>query len=93
LSQRDQILVQVQEIVRNVLDDDLIELTFATVAADIPLWDSIAHVRIMVEVERVFNFRFEIEELNSFNSVGALVDGICAKLTVAGPHDPRQERE
>jgi acyl carrier protein len=74
------ILTRVQDIVRDVLDDDSILITSSTVATDVPLWDSLAHVRIMVEVERVFSIRFDVDELNSFENVGQMVDGIKGKL-------------
>jgi acyl carrier protein len=76
-----QTLEQIQEIVRNVLDDDSIVLSDATVAEQVPSWDSLAHVRIMVAIEKFFKIRFETDELNSFGDVGTLVDGVIRKLS------------
>jgi acyl carrier protein len=77
--EREQTLAQVQGIIRDVLDNDAIELVYATVASEVPYWDSLAHIRIMVAVEKFFQIRFEVDELNSFEDVGSLVDGVIAK--------------
>lgn len=79
MSSREEILSVVQNIVRDVLDNDAVQLSYATVAENVPFWDSLAHVRIMVAIEKFFRIRFEVDELNSFENVGALVDGIIAK--------------
>jgi acyl carrier protein len=76
---REKTLEDVQEIVREVLDDDTVQLAFGTTASDVKSWDSLAHVRIMVAVEKHFQIRFEVDELNSFENVGQLVDGIAAR--------------
>ena len=49
-----EILAQLTPIIREVLDNDSIELRRETTAADVEDWDSVAHVRIMVAVEEEF---------------------------------------
>lgn len=62
-------LVTLNDIFRSELDDDNIHLTMATEQADILTWDSLAHVRIMMSVERAFNVQFEAEEIESVTTV------------------------
>jgi acyl carrier protein len=76
---REETLVEVQSIIRDVLDNDTIELSYGTQAQDVPFWDSVAHIRIMVAIEKYFQIRFEVDELNAFENVGSLVDGVIAK--------------
>ena len=78
--QQGPVLARVQSIVRDVLDDDDVELSLRTEARDIPHWDSLAHMRILIAVEENFEINFTVEELNSFDDVGCLVDGIVRNL-------------
>ena len=72
------ILSQIQEVCRDVLDDESVVLTDKTIATDVKGWDSLAHVRIIVAVEKRFHVRFDIDELSSLESVGALVSAVEA---------------
>jgi acyl carrier protein len=48
-------------------------------AAQVNGWDSLAHVRLMIQVERAFSVKFTASEINSFKSVGDLARSIAAK--------------
>ena len=71
------VLARVTEIVRDTLDDDDIDLTAGTVAADVPGWDSLAHIRIMVAVEQAFRIRLKTDQITSLKDVGSLVSLIA----------------
>lgn len=55
-------------------------LTTETVAADVPGWDSLAHIQFLMQVENDFNIRFKSSEVSSFANVGQLVDRIQLRL-------------
>lgn len=63
---------RLQQVFREVFDDDDIVLTDATTARDIPDWDSLAHVSLIVAVEREFAIRFTSTEVNALKNVGEL---------------------
>jgi acyl carrier protein len=63
---------RIQEIVRQTLADDFVELSESTTAADVPGWDSLAHVTIMFAIEQEFDVRFSEEEFSGFANVGEL---------------------
>ncbi len=65
----------------NVLDLDSVDLTRTTTAADIPEWDSVAHVQLMIAVEKTFGFRMRTGEIAALSNVGDLVDVIAARAT------------
>jgi acyl carrier protein len=44
----------------------------STTAADIPSWDSLAHINLMFSVENEFEVHFTDEQLTSFANVGEL---------------------
>jgi acyl carrier protein len=76
----DDILAQLTDILRNVLDKDDITLTRATTANEIDGWDSLAQVRIVLAAEKKFGLRFNTSEMGPLPNVGALVDLIARKL-------------
>lgn len=56
----------------------------ATTAADVPGWDSLKHIDLIVAIEDEFDFRFKSSELGGLADVGALVDIIEARVGAAG---------
>ena len=71
---RAEILAAIQEIVRPILGRPDIVLTESTAARDVPEWDSLAHVTIMVRVEEKFAIRLRAAEIVRLSGVGALID-------------------
>ncbi|MBS7457369.1 acyl carrier protein [Coralloluteibacterium stylophorae] len=78
-----EIMRTLEDIFRDVLDDDAIELTRATQAGDIDGWDSQAHVSLIVAAEMRFGVRFRTAELDGLHDVGAFADLIHQKLASA----------
>ena len=77
---RDAIRAKLQEILRDVVDDDTVIITDDMVAEDVVDWDSNNHVRLIVGLEEALNVRFETDEITRPESVGDLVALIQAKL-------------
>jgi acyl carrier protein len=73
------ILHRLTEILRDVLNEDDLVLTPETTADDVPGWDSMTHVNIIVEVERRFRIKFYTAEIDELQSVGDFVDLIARK--------------
>jgi acyl carrier protein len=71
---RAEILAAVQEIVRPIIGRGDIVLTEAMAARDVPGWDSLAHVTIMVRVEEKFAIRLRAAEIVRLSGVASLVD-------------------
>ena len=77
--ERNQILSEVQEIFRDVLDNEEIELQDATTADDIEEWDSLTHIQLIVAIEKHFKIKFTSKEILSWQNVGQMIDCIAAK--------------
>ncbi len=75
-----QILEQLTEIIRDALDDQTLALTPETAAADVPAWDSLAHISIVVAAETGFGIKFKTAELEQLRNVGEFVALIDRKL-------------
>ena len=73
------VLAKVQEIFRDVLDNDEIELSFDTTADDIEEWDSLSHIQLIVAIEKEFKIKFTSKEIMSWDNVGEMLDCILQK--------------
>jgi acyl carrier protein len=77
-------LARVTAVFRDVLDDDDLSLTRVTTAADVPGWDSLAHVRLILAVQKAFNVKFSAAQVTKLRNVGELVDLVDQKAGAAG---------
>ena len=76
---KNEIMAEVQEIFRDVLDNEDIELTPETMADDIEEWDSLSHIQLIVAIEKHFKVKFTSKEILSWKNVGEMVDCISTK--------------
>ncbi len=68
------------QIFRQVLEDDTITLTPNTTADDVEGWDSMAHIFIVVELEKRFGVKFHAAEMEELKNVGELSALVQQKL-------------
>ena len=76
---KNQILEEVQEIFREVLDNEEIVLASETIADDIEEWDSLTHIQLIVAIEKHFKIKFTSKEILSWQNVGEMIDCIANK--------------
>lgn len=76
---KEQILEDVQEIFRDVFDDEDLVIKDETNADDIEDWDSLAQVRLTVLVEKKFAIKFNFGELQELKNVGEMIELIEKK--------------
>lgn len=69
-----------QEIFRDVFDDDELELTTETTANDIEDWDSFAQIQLIVAIEKHFNIHFKVDEVGSLKNVGEMIQLIGERV-------------
>lgn len=69
----DNTLERLNEVFREVFDNEDLSLNSATTAKDIEGWDSLMHVTLIVNVEKAFGVRFSSSEVASLKNVGELV--------------------
>lgn len=73
------IYAELQTIMRDVFDDDSIEIGPGTTAEDVAGWDSQSHIMLTVAAEQHFGVRFRTSELESLHNVGEFVGLIAEK--------------
>ena len=78
--ERKDILKQMEEIFKDVLDLDEIELTEDTTADDIDEWDSLSHIQLIVAIEKGFGIKLTAREVKELADVGEMVSCIQSKL-------------
>jgi acyl carrier protein len=61
-------------IFRDVLENNDIELTESTVAADVPEWDSLNHIYLVVAIEKQFKIKFTTHQIQSWQCVGDVLN-------------------
>jgi len=75
-----EILKKLQDIFKDLLEDEDIVFSYKTTSNDIEGWDSINHILLIVEIEKEFNFKFKLEEMRSFKNIGELCDIILIHI-------------
>jgi acyl carrier protein len=64
---------------QDVFDDDALTPHAAMSAKDVPEWDSMSHIRLVVAVEEEFAIKLSTAELAKLENVGQMVVLIRAK--------------
>ena len=77
---RAEVAAKIQEIFRDLFDDDDLVISDGTTAADVEDWDSLQHINLITAVEREFAVRFSMQEVVAFKNVGDMIDCVMAKL-------------
>lgn len=64
---------------REVFDRQDLVLSRATTAREVPEWDSLMHIQIIVAAEKKFGVRFAPGEIEGLKNVGEFLDLILRK--------------
>jgi acyl carrier protein len=75
-----QVYARLAEIFEDVFDDDSIKLTPDLSAKDVDGWDSLAHIRLLLTIEKTFKIKFSTSEIGKLERVGDLVALIKARI-------------
>ncbi|MCM1266480.1 MAG: acyl carrier protein [Bacteroidales bacterium] len=77
---REEVFVTLNEVFRDVFDDEEITVTDATTADDIEEWDSLEHINLLAAVEQAFGIKFNMGEVVSMKNVGEMADIVQKRL-------------
>lgn len=75
-----EILNELQEIFRDIFDDDELTISNKTTANDIEDWDSLTHMQLIVQIEKKYKIRFTTGEIKKAANVGEFISIIEGKL-------------
>jgi len=75
---------QVQDVFREVFEDPALLLNDRMTAEDVDGWDSLAHINLIVAIEKRLGVRFATAEISRLKddgaNVGSLVELVARKL-------------
>ena len=77
---KDDMLNTVQDIFRDIFDEDDLVVDYSSNSDSIEEWDSLAHINLVTAVEQEFKVKFALGELMSLKDVGDMIDLITIKL-------------
>ena len=72
---------RLNNVFRDVFDDDTISVRPETTARDIEDWDSLEHIRLISSVEREFGMRFRMGEVSTMKNVGEMAAIVRERAT------------
>lgn len=75
----EQIYARLEGVFQDVFDEDSIKVTPELSAKDVDGWDSLAHIRLILTVEKAFKVKFSTSEIGRLEKVGDLVALIRAR--------------
>lgn len=77
---REEIYEQLNEVFRDVFDDDIIEVNDQTTSRDIEDWDSLEHINLIAAIETQFGMKFTMGQVVTMKNVGEMVDIISSQI-------------
>ena len=77
---REEVFEQLNEVFRDIFDDESITVDENTTADDIEGWDSLEHINLIAAVETEFGVRFSMGQVVSMKNVGEMVDIIMSQM-------------
>ncbi len=79
----ERVLNEVENIFRDILDEELLNLTRDTTANDVDGWDSLTHIQLIVAIEKHFKVKFSSKEILSWKNVGELLDSLKERVVIS----------
>jgi acyl carrier protein len=76
---RDTVIQELTPIFQDVLDQPDLELASDSNASSVEGWDSLAHVNLVVAIEKRYRIKFALGELQGLKNVGEMADLIEKK--------------
>lgn len=76
---RKEIISQLNEIFEDIIDDGPVFLTETSTSNNVDGWDSLAHIQLIVAIEKTYNIKFTSDEISTWKNVGEMIDCILTK--------------
>ena len=77
---REMLFDGVQDIFRDIFDEEDMVIEDKTSSDDVEEWDSLNHINLVSAIEKEFEIRFALEELMALKDVGSMIDLMVEKL-------------
>ena len=77
---RKEVFNGVQDIFRDIFDEDDMVIEDKTNSDGVEEWDSLNHINLVSAIEKEFEIRFALGELMELKNVGAMIDLMVEKI-------------
>jgi acyl carrier protein len=77
--EKNEMVSRLTPIFRDVFNDDALMVSEGMSAADVPTWDSLSNINMIVAVEKAFGVKFSIKDVRALKNVGELLELIKRK--------------
>lgn len=77
---RDTIIAEITPIFQDILDLPELVITPDHNATNVEGWDSLAHINLVVGIEKYYRIKFALGELQGLKNVGEMADLIQQKI-------------
>jgi len=77
---RQEVFNEVQNIFRDIFDQNDMVIENSTNSDAIDDWDSLNHINLVSAIEKEFAIRFALGEIMELNDVGSMIDLMLKKL-------------
>ena len=74
-----EIVSRLTPIFRDVFNDKRPVVSEGMTAADVPTWDSLSNINMIIAVEKAFGVKFSIKDVRNLKNVGELLELIKRK--------------
>jgi acyl carrier protein len=74
-----EIVTRLTPIFRDAFSDDALVVSDSMSAADVPTWDSLSNINMIIAVEKAFGVKFSIKDVRNLKNVGELLELIKRK--------------
>ena len=71
---KEKVLIQLNQIFKNVFENENIEINDKSNSKNILEWDSLNHIYLVNEIESQFNIELTAEQILSWENVGEMAD-------------------
>lgn len=70
---------RLQEIFRDIFDEEELEISEEMSAKDIEDWDSLAQINLIIAIEKEFHLKFSLDEVSKLKNIGEMLNLISSK--------------
>lgn len=79
MMEKQEVIDKIRNILVTILKHENFEMKDELSAAEVDGWDSLTHMIIITEIEKVFQIKFKLKELNRVSNLGGLIELIQSK--------------
>lgn len=80
MTKREEYKLKAEKIFQEVFDQPELKIFDEMVAQDVPDWDSLNHITLVVSLEEEFNLKFTTKEVMSWKNVGEMLDTLSERV-------------